>query len=255
MAAEVLIVAFLLVAPDIAPFKPAAAAAATLAAFVFPGYAVASAILPRRLSFIERTVISLGTGLVSSVALALILSALPWGLGQLQWMTALALLTIVAGIAAVLEREPTTRHPSMLAPLKAGNVVTIGLFTLAAAISLGAIGLRVAGGPPDSPGFTQLWALPVGTASARMIEVGVANAEGHSTDYRLEIVVGRQAQQEFRFTLASGQEWSRRLDFTSGGAQEGEALLYRVPASAPYRRVDLRLSSQVPAPSPRASAP
>lgn len=255
LAAEILAVAFLLVAPIVFPFTPVEAVVATMAAFVFPGYALASAVLPRRRAFLERLVLSIGTGLVAAVGLALILSASPWGLGRLQWVGALVLVSVGAGIAALRERGRRVTPPPMVTRLKAGSVLTIGLFTLSVAITVVTIGLRAAEGPPEGPGFTQLWMLPVSAGPAGRIEVGVINAERHTTNYRLEILVAGDIQHTFTFILASDQEWSDLLDVDSRGGQDVEALLYHVPGpSAPYRRVDLRLSNAVPVVSPDASS-
>jgi uncharacterized membrane protein len=246
MAGEIIAILFLLVAPSIGPLTMLEAAAATVAALVLPGYALACAIVPRPLAQLERLVISLGTGLINAVALALILSILPFGLGRVQWMVAFLIVTLAACFAALRQRGDRISQPPTFEALKAGTAASIALFALSVGIAAVAIGLRVAEGPPEGPGFTQLWALPVTSGSARMIEVGVRNAEGHSTRYRLDILVSGDLRRRFTFILATGQQWSRLLDIAIG-ANHGEALLYRQrEGSTPYRQVDLPEATAVP---------
>jgi uncharacterized membrane protein len=257
MAGELLAILFLLVAPRIGPLTILEAAVAAAAALALPGYALACAILPRRLALLERLVISLGTGCVNAVALALILSILPMGLGRLQWTVAFLVVTLGACFAALRQRgDRIGGQPPTVEALNAGTVAHIALFALSVAIAVAAIGLRVTEGPPQGPGFTQLWALPDTSGSRVMIEVGVRNAEGQSTGYRLDIVVSGDLQRRFTFILATGQEWSQLLGIDSIGAGHGEALLYRDPeGSTPYRRVDLPEASAVALPTASTTTP
>ncbi|MEP6664835.1 MAG: DUF1616 domain-containing protein [Nocardioidaceae bacterium] len=245
-AGEILAIALLLVAPNIVWLMPAKAAIAALAAIVFPGYVITGAILPNRLGTLERLVISPGVGILNAVALALILSTLPWGLGRLQWMAALIIVTIGASLVASREGGQRVTPRSFVAGVRRGSSLTTGLLALAVAITIVAIALRVGQGPPHGPGFTQLWALPATTSGTPMVEVGARNAELGSTKYRLEILVAGDIRRIFRFALAPGEEWSRVVTLKASGREKRhiEVLLYRPQVGpAPYREVDVRISS------------
>lgn len=203
-------------------------------AFVLPGGALLLALMPHaRLSRAERVAVMLGGSLVATVGTAFALHVLPPGMSALSWGVALGALTATGGVvgalralrarageAATMEIATAGAGRGSVAVAAAGGwvagapvagprlrmVAPVTLVMLATAVVLVALSLVIARsgmalGPTAR--FTELWLLPLDGRSA--VRVGVANHEGDSQVYRLQVTVdGLPVAAESRVTLPDG---------------------------------------------------
>ena len=225
--------------PDLFP-DVVDAAAAMLVAIVLPGYAAGLAIYPFVVRGSVRAAFSLGLGLVVTVAVALILSAYPMGIGRTQWLAAFATTTAIAVLLAAIQRRGLVSRPRRLPRIDRPSLQTAGMFAVASLIVVLAVTMRVVAGPDNESTFTQLWVLPSSTAAPGTVELGVANHEAGPAAYRLDVIVGEETRPPINIRLDPGDEWTLSVEVAAAGQTGIEAILYRLPdTSEPYRHVSL----------------
>ena len=220
---------------------------------VLPGYALTSALFPRRaLGVPERLVFSLGLSLSIVILGGLALNWTPFGLRASSWAVLLSGITLGASAVALVRR----RGQSMSAPgwLRVGNVgLTFRwrlLLGLAGIMVCGAVAVSIIGAERQPyAGFTQLWILPAGGANAEnAVRLGVSNMESTAMEYRLAVNVDGKVVKEWpSIDLEPHEKWEATLVLPSTGpvgVARVEADLYR--ANAPttiYRHVVLWLGT------------
>lgn len=214
--------------------KPATAAAG-IALFVLPGYALADAVLPTRRR-VDRVLAGLVLSIATVVVGSVVLHAASVPLRKATWV-GLALVVVGAAryLAGLLGESPG-EAPSQRLRLARRDVVLLGV---AAAVAASAVAFaRHPLPPPDSVrGYTQLWLVP----SRGGVQLGVASYELDRTRYRVELVDGGRATRTWHVTLGSGERWVVDLPRADSTL---EARLYLADRSGSiYRRVWLSPTS------------
>lgn len=221
------------------PFVPhvISAVAGTIVCFGCAGYAVATAILPRR----HNAMAGLAGVVACSVAVGifggLVLNMFPSGLNRFNWAT-YALVIALAGCGAATVRgigHPVRwRRTGFAMPpwSSLAKLVLAGVFLAAAGlISVNSVNAH------ERP-FTELWLVPDNPARspwrAVHAELGVKSHESGTEDFTVVMDTGRRTVTA-RVTLEPQQVW------TQGVIAEGDrfrASLYRGDsAGEPYRTV------------------
>lgn len=219
--------------------------------FLFPGYSLISAVLPRgELPVITRLTLALPLSLAITAMGGLFLHYTNRELTPRSWLL-LALVTGVLCAVALLRRQPaeaeTSTRPLHFKPIHAAMVVAAALVLVSAVYiaRVGTINL-------PAEGFTQLWLLPaVFDTNPDTVQLGIENRENTSVRYRLQLRSGDIIVDQWNdIQLASGEEWETLVALSSGIHVQGlDALLYRDDAPATiYRRVSLAPDPANPSP-------
>ncbi len=220
---------------------------------VAPGCALTALVFSRgELRRHEMALTALGISLVVAALGALLLDGLPGSLGRTPWTMFLLAITFAALTAALLLRRPRRvpgaineraplvvrrfededdeRAPSWyLPPLMNWFFGVVALVLIAVAI------LVARDAANESPGFTELSALPVSDAGGELrLRVHVQNEEGDSVAYRLRIVGAGAKPSETSFRVSAGA--SRRILSEALGERTGrvDVSLYRGSAPEPF---------------------
>ncbi|MFL5656160.1 MAG: DUF1616 domain-containing protein [Ktedonobacteraceae bacterium] len=220
---------------------------------VLPGYALVAAMFPKQaLGGAERAVFSLGLSLVIVILGGLVLNWTPFGLQAASWAVFLSGISLGACAVTLVRRRGQSISTSGW--LWAGNIgLTFRqglLLGLAAVIVCGAVAVSIIGAERQSyAGFTQLWILPAGGASAEdAVRLGVSNMESTAMEYRLAVNVNGKVVKEWpSIDLNPNEKWEATLVLpltASAGDARVEADLYRtdVPTTI-YRHVVLWLGT------------
>ena len=218
---------------------------------VLPGYALTSALFPRRaLGIPEHLSFSLGLSLAVVILGGLALNWTPFGLRASSWAVLLAGITLGASaVALVRQRRQSVSAPEWLRVGNAGFTLRQALLLgLAAAIVCGAVAVSIIGAERQPhPGFTQLWILPAGGANAEnAVRLGVSNMESSAMEYRLDVNVDGKVVKEWpAIDLEPNKKWEATLVLLpTGSVTRVEADLYRADAPTTiYRHVVLWLGT------------
>ena len=212
---------------------------------VLPGYALSTLLVPvvpvvpagsGRPGCINpllwRSVWATGLSLAVAVLGGLMLNLTPAGLTRLTWTTSLAAVTMLAVAASAwlrARRAPAPVPVPVRAPAPVPGSLAIhrrpapasavaGYALAALAVTGTAIGLAVASaGWQHSPGFAQLWLVPVqssaasGGAAGSQATLGVRSGYPHAETFHLVLRRGAQAIGTWDFTLTAGQTWQRTV--------------------------------------------
>lgn len=218
-------------------------------ALVLPGYALTSALFPRKISgAFEYLLFSLGLSLIVVILGGLVLNLTPFGLRTGSWTLFLAAITLGACVAALMRR----RSENILDSSSHG-VRNMGLtfrqwilVSLSALLVCGTIVASIIGALQQAyPGFTQLWMLPTGGTSAKhSVQLGVSNRESTAMHYSLDVDMnGKTIQKWPSIYLHANEQWETTLVLPSihtTSASRVEAMLYRADAPTKvYRNVIL----------------
>lgn len=217
---------------------------------VLPGYALTTALFPRRDFPIPQLLIfSIALSLALVVLGGLILNLTPSGLQADSWAVLLGS-TILAACAVTLIRRRGQSIPTSAwlrvgyMRLKFGQVLMLVLSVL---IICGAFAVSIIGAEHQPyPGFTQLWLLPVsGPHSQNTIQLGVSNMESTTMNYRLAVNVnGKEVAEWPSLNINPNQKWETSLVLQQTGKAKVEADLYRLDApKSIYRHVVLWLGT------------
>lgn len=232
-----------LVALTPAPVPIRVVIALPLALFL-PGFALASAVLPRSTRWTERLLVSLALSLAVCILGGL---GLNWttGITKASWVLFLVTTTVAAAFLGQWRRirrdEAAPRSVTRPSPLQVpGRALLLALCSLV--LVGGAAALARTPLPAERiEGYTTLWLVPAET-SPGAVQIGVSSSELRTTSYRLELHAGGEPLLSRPLTLETGQEWDATVDASSVPASRRsfEALLYRIDApDTPYRRVTL----------------
>lgn len=231
-------------------------------ALVLPGYALMSALFPRRaLGGVERTLFTLSLNLSTLILCGFVLNRTPWGLRPESWAVILSDVTLGASLIASMRRHlipakpadpthdqqartiqpPTASRPRLT--LSVGQSVLFGL-----AIAVAASALLLARGEAalrPAPDVIQLWMLPGDKAAT--VRVGVNSIGPAEGTFRLQIQRGGYIIREWpSLTITAGQRWEEivTLDGRQPGSGPFEARLYRSEEPGVlYRRAALWLDT------------
>ncbi len=209
-------------------------------ALALPGLLLAAATFPARsLGRVQWVLYSLGLSVMVTVLAGFVLNALPWGLQTVSWAVALSVLSVAAGLLAIL------RRPARAAVVRVAwwpDRGSMALFGLAGLVVVAAMLVNAVAAPSHATTFTQFWLEPAGPATARLVRLGITSEEATTMRYRVVVLAGsHQVRQWDAVSLASGGTWTATLTVPrADGAVAVTALLYRVDQpSLVYRLVRL----------------
>lgn len=209
---------------------------------LLPGYALMSFLFPKRsLSSVDQIAFSLGLSLAVTVLSGLVLNLTSWGMQAKSWALLLGALTICLAIAAQIRRRSPIPTPSTRFTLNSrlGLLFGIAVILLVAAVSVASLGaIR-----QWTPGFTQLWILPIDDTASDKVILGLHNYEGTTVSYQLKLRAGDTLLIEFStIEIESGGKWETVVNVPPEyeGVQALKAELYRLDdPETIYRRVTL----------------
>jgi uncharacterized membrane protein len=218
-------------------------------ALVLPGYALTSALLPKRaLGGPERVVFSVGLSLIIVILAGLVLNLTPFGLRTNSWAVCLGAITLGASGVA-LRRGRGQDNPASRWSMKRPTFRQGLLVVLAGVIIYGAVAVSINGAAQQSQaGFTQLWILPVSGANAKnAVRLGVSNMESQAVKYLLEVDMNGLAVKVWSpIELKPNEQWETTLVLQRTGQigpAKVEAYLYRGVSTTVYRYVILWLGT------------
>lgn len=253
----------------------------------FPGYALISALFPRKddLGTAERAGLSLGLSIAVVPLIALVLDYSPWGVHLRTIIASVTLFIVLAATAAAVRRR--------LLPADEAFGVTTGvrllqgcqarladrLLTLGVAVSLASLGVAVffiATSHESSRGLTEFYVLGpggkaedypsrVGLGESATVIVGVVNREGEDATFEMAVEInGDQTDRIDSPLLTDGDRWERRMPIVptaAGDDQKVEFVLYKNDARETYRSlylfldVDAEVAGEtIPSPTPGSQA-
>jgi uncharacterized membrane protein len=256
-AALLLLIAF-------SPNNPARVVLGIPFVLFFPGYALISALYPRRedLDGIERLALSLGLSLAVVPLIGLVLNYTPWGIRLTPILTGLTLFIGACSFIAARKRRslpPSERFPADARPILQ-SLRTLPWGTIA--VSAGAIALvlflgfrfGVLGGSRVGEPFTEFYVLgPGGKAEgyprklfmgeAAEVILGIINHEERAASYSVRIRAGDDVLGTIGpILLNHEQKWEERVKFSlrrPGKRVKVEFLLFIDGRPEPYRRLHL----------------
>lgn len=214
-----------------------------------PGYAiVAAAFGSRELAAPKRIMLSVAVSLMVLALGSFVLNIFPFGLETASWAVLLPLVVIAACRGAALRRQrpqgERAGRPTLPRPAP-GSLV---LWTLAAAIALGALALSERPLPAENAkGFTALWMLPTDKLEDA-VAIGVDSNQHDYHSYRLRVSLGKDQSKTYRVELDPGEERVYEVDVPSrpSGRTHVVASLYKEGQPQKlYRRVTSWLPRQM----------
>jgi hypothetical protein len=229
---------------------------------VLPGYALTSALFPRRtLGGVERILFTFSLSLSTVILCGFVLNRTPWGLQPDSWAVILSNVTLGASLIAgarrhLISAKPaneihdqqahTAQPPTASCPQLGLSVGQSVLFGLAIAVVASAMLLaRGEAALRPAPDVIQLWMLP-GTKAATL-RVGVNSIGPAEGTFRIQIQRSGYIIREWpSLTITADQRWEETI--TLSGPQPGsgpfEAHLYRSEEpGVVYRRAALWLDT------------
>jgi uncharacterized membrane protein len=197
---------------------------------ILPGYVITSATFAdRHLEFFERLAWSIGISVACAAVTGVVLNALSIDLNTRSWSLALAAIVVGGAIPAWLRRRSFEGLPVEAERLRLRPTYAL---LLAALITVVAAGVAVAGvALQPQPGFSALWITPVEGSGVEQFTLGIRNAEGEATTYRLQVSNAGAVVAEWQdILIEDGEEWRGSITLPavpeSGDAVTGA--LYRI---------------------------
>src|SRR5262245_30538446 len=233
-------------------------------ALVLPGYALMSALFPRRtLGGVERTLFTLSLSLSTVILCGFVLNRTPWGLRPESWAVILSDVVLGGSLIAFARRHlipagspseahdqpaPTAQPETAARPHLSLGVGQSMLFGLAIAVIAGSVLLaRGEAALRPAPDIIQLWMLPVDQVESPRLRIGVNSVGQAAGVFRLQIERDGYIVREWpSLSIVQGQRWeeTRTLDGRQPGSGSFEARLYRSEQpNVVYRRVALWLDT------------
>jgi uncharacterized membrane protein len=234
----------------------------------FPGYALISALFPRRgsLSGIERIALSIGLSIAVVPLIGLVLNYTPWGIRLYPILVSATLFIVVASAVGWYRqwRLPPkerfgvsvgVRQPKRRQRRGIGDKVLYACLGLAVVVAIGSLCYVIAV-PKQGERFTEFYILGAEGQAENYPKVvvvnepvaltlGVVNHESQTLSYRIDIVIGGVEQKEVTTgELASEEKWESEISFTPqslGKGQKVEFWLYKDAETEPYFKDPLHL--------------
>jgi uncharacterized membrane protein len=183
-------------------------------ALIIPGYVLSQALLPLgSRDPVERVLLTLSISITVDILGGLLLNVLPWGLQAKTWIILLSLVTFLSCAIAWRRRNNDTPTLSLSIKLQ-GNLLQVAICLLA----IGFVGLSLLFSSQGvknqpTPGFTQLWALPVASNDTTgTIQIGVRNMEKTTQIYNVKVLINDKLAHEYLGrTIQFEQSWQETL--------------------------------------------
>jgi uncharacterized membrane protein len=233
----------------------------------FPGYALLSALFPRRnnLDSIERLALSFGLSIAIVPLIGLILNYTPWGIKLYPILISVSLFIIVTAAVAYYRQwklpEADSLHftfgihlPRWSGMTKLNKTLSVSLI-IAILVAIGCLGYVIAT-PKQGQEFTEFYILGLdGKAQGYPKEaivgqpiyliMGIVNQEHQTTSYRVEIKTNGDIIKQLTIgSLEHEQKWEGTISFTSrtpGEKQNFEFYLYKNDEASPCFKDPLHL--------------
>jgi len=231
----------------------------------FPGYALISALFPKRQSLDSMERVALGFGLSIAIVplIGLILNYTPWGIRLYPILICLTVFILTMSVVAWMRRSyvlPSERvsinidvnFSSWASRSKLDKVLTVVLICAILA-SIGTL-LYVISAPRVGEKFTEFYILGEGGKAEGYPEelvvketgyviLGVVNHEYEPVSYSIKVLIGDEDNSAIGpITLENNEKWEKKIGFTPYRPGENikvQFLLYRDDQSEPYRSLHL----------------
>jgi uncharacterized membrane protein len=226
----------------------------------FPGYALVSALFPKKgtLDTLERIAFSFGLSIVVTILAGLILHYTPWGLDLYPILLTLACFILVTSAIAYYRRHRLSTGDRFTLSFQISLPRWTELSPINKALSivlvlsmLGAIGVLsyVLTAPRGEERFTEFYLLgPEGTTEnypsemvvgeEGTVTLGIVNHERQEVSYHVEVQINGVKNAELGpLVLAQGEEREEEVSFVpqeAGDNQRVEFLLYKNEEEEPY---------------------
>lgn len=233
----------------------------------FPGYSLLAALFPRKGSLepVERIGLTFVLSLAVVPLIGLILNYTPWGIRLYPIIGFVAAFILLCSAVALYRRrrlDPAERfEPRLRIRRPQWPAWSVKDKVLAAALVIcifGAVGTLayVIAVPRYEERFSEFYVLGAGDMAADYpheivfgealeLTVGIANREGKTTTYRIEVRIdGEKVTERGPIQLASEVEWSEKVNVEpveTGESQKVEYLLYKDELTEPYLALHLWL--------------
>jgi hypothetical protein len=216
--------------------------------FILPGYALGAVLLPpgtigRDLRLVLTVALSLGV-----IALGGLILHLVAVLNRGTFVGLLVVVTLVAAAVALngrqgmlVDRAPRGEQPRPPIGVALALAAAIGLTGIAIAIASDGANRQL-----DESRFSDLWLVPQGgrrvPPNEPPVQVGIANQEGRTVEYRLTVGQGTTEIGTWHVRLGDGQEWQTTLSADElNDAETLTASLHQFRRL--YRRVNVKLDA------------
>ncbi|MGE5223988.1 MAG: DUF1616 domain-containing protein [Omnitrophica WOR_2 bacterium] len=207
--------------------------------FFLPGYALTHLVFTsEQLDGWERILMSLGISLMVTIITGIILNQTPAGLQTTSWSIALASITLIAAVFALLKRRvmQAKKTPHLENRFR---VMPAILITSAVILTAGAYFFARTTTNSLSHSFTSLWITPVDKNQPNVLQVGVTNMENSTVNYRLTVQAGGKVLEQFpSIPLQSGKTWNSQVNISGVTTASGPvtADLYRLDSPSKIYR-------------------
>jgi len=219
----------------------------------FPGYALLSALFPRRdnLSGIERLALSFGLSIAIVPLIGLILNYTPWGIKLYPILISISLFIIVTSAVAYYRQRKlpeadrlhfafNVHFPHWSGVTKLNKALSVSLI-VAILAAIGCLGYVIAA-PKQGEKFTEFYILGPGSKAQDYpkeaivdqpvyLIMGIVNHEHQTTSYRVEIKTNGEVIKQLTIgSLEPEQKWEKTISFTpdtTGEKQKFEFYLYK----------------------------
>jgi uncharacterized membrane protein len=234
----------------------------------FPGYALITALFPKKtdLGIIERLTLSIGLSLAVVPLIGLALNYTPWGIRLYPIITSIFILTLLLSILSNYRRAklPLDQKLQTLNNLKLPNLKKLSksdkilvVTTLIATLVVASITVYLASAPKVGEHFTEFYILgpdgklanyPVNVTVEQKstVIIGVKNHEYESMTYQIHILFDNQTIDAIpNIQLSHEESWTQNYTFTPHVTAEKTRLgfqLYKEGIDEPYRNLHLWLT-------------
>jgi hypothetical protein len=215
---------------------------------VLPGYAISTALFPKRIGLGERLVFSIGLSLITTVLSGLLLHLTAWGLQPVAWSIALTGITVVACALGAIRRRKTLAlivdTPELAISMPQWAALLTSALVIGAVIGVA----RIPASQEGINGYTLLWLLPSDSDAAQDLQLGITSMEFLPIEYTLQLKANGQVVQEWQdITLQPGDKWEQIAVLPERYRESNvvEAMLYRQDKpDTMYRHVLLKRGNQ-----------
>lgn len=225
----------------------------------FPGYALMTALFPRRegMGGIERVALSFGLSLAVVALIGLILNYTPWGIRLESMLFSTASFILVMSFIAwvrrkrLLEEERFNIEFRLGLPGRGGSAWDKALSVILALAIVGALGTvgYVIAMPKTGEKFTEFYILGEEGKAADYpkelvvgeegrVTTGIINNESETVIYQVEVSIdGLKNNEVGGISLEHGERWENEVSFmpeVAGDNQKVEFFLYKNGEAEPY---------------------
>jgi uncharacterized membrane protein len=230
----------------------------------FPGYALISALFPRRgrITSVERVALSLGASIAVVPLIGLVLNYTPWGLMLEPILYSIVIFMFAMSVIAwfrrrkLLDEERFNIEFQLRIPRLGIGMPGMALSIILVLVILAALGMLgyFMVTPKVGQRFTEFYILGSGgkttdyptelaVGEKGSVIVAIVNREYETVLYELNVRIdGIENNEVEGITLKHGEKWEGKVSFTAtraGSGQKVEFLLHKGADAEPYQRLHL----------------